>query len=67
VGQFEEHIPLAAKAAIDFAAVTARLKPCPSVRARPQPVGVPETGQAPSLRDIFPHPLKRRERLVKYR
>jgi hypothetical protein len=29
VGQFERHIPPAAKAAIDFAAVAARLKPCP--------------------------------------
>jgi hypothetical protein len=28
-GQFERSIPAAAEAAIDFAAVTARLKPCP--------------------------------------
>jgi hypothetical protein len=33
-GQFEKHIPSTAKAAIDFVAVTARLKPCPS-RANP--------------------------------
>jgi hypothetical protein len=29
VVQFERNIPAAAKAAIDFAAFTARLKPCP--------------------------------------
>src|ERR1019366_5030734 len=57
VGQIERHIPPAAKAAIDFAAVTARVKPCPFKDTVPQV----------RLKDTFPQRLKPRLILLQLR